>query len=133
MNVNEQDAFGETALHLACMEGARIPLNLPHGTPYRKRGAPRCAQHRLFLGHQVRLCQFISGQYKVVRMLVVEQHARVDLQNWEGWVAMIWAIVRGHVQIVKFLSERVRPGNFGNGLSEPCSAKGHHLFWIPKN
>eukprot|EP00892_Ulva_mutabilis_P001395 jgi/Ulvmu1/11256/UM073_0028.1 len=66
VNVNEQDSFGETALHLACME----------------------------------------GQYKVVRMLVVEQQARVDLQNWEGWVPMIWAIVRGHIQIVKFLSER---------------------------
>lgn len=24
VNVNEQDAFGETALHLACMEGAFI-------------------------------------------------------------------------------------------------------------
>jgi ankyrin repeat protein len=67
VNVNAQDAYGETALHLACME----------------------------------------GQYTVVRMLVVEQQARMDMRNWEGWVPMIWAIVRGHVEIVKFLAERV--------------------------
>lgn len=54
---------------------------------------------------------FGSGQYKVVRMLVVEQQARVDLHNWEGWVPMVWAIVRGHTQIVKFLSERVSLSN----------------------
>jgi ankyrin repeat protein len=67
-DVNEQDAYGETALHLACM----------------------------------------SGQADVVRMLVVEQQARMDIKNWEGWVPMIWAIVRGHTDIVKFLADRVR-------------------------
>lgn len=67
VHVNADDSYGETALHLACME----------------------------------------GQYTVVRMLVVEQQARLDVRNWEGWVPMIWAIVRGHVQIVKFLAERV--------------------------
>ena len=67
VNVNASDAYGETALHLACME----------------------------------------GQYTVVRMLVVEQQARMDVKNWEGWVPMIWAIVRGHDEIVKFLAERV--------------------------
>lgn len=44
-------------------------------------------------------------------MLVVEQQARVDVKNWEGWVPMIWAIVRGHFQIVQFLSDRVCPSN----------------------
>jgi ankyrin repeat protein len=50
----------------------------------------------------------MEGQQNVVRMLVVEQQARMDIRNWEGWFAMIWAIVRGHVEIVKFLAERVR-------------------------
>ena len=67
-DVNEQDAYGETALHLACM----------------------------------------AGQLDVVRMLVVEQQARMDVRNMEGWVPMIWGIVRGHTDIVKFLAERVR-------------------------
>lgn len=67
-DVNEQDEYGETALHLACM----------------------------------------AGQADVVRMLVVEQQARMDIKNWEGWVPMIWAIVRGHTDIVKFLADRVR-------------------------
>jgi hypothetical protein len=41
-------------------------------------------------------------------MLVVEHQAQLDIQNWEGWVPMIWAIVRGHIAIVKFLAQRVR-------------------------
>lgn len=53
-------------------------------------------------------------------MLVVEQQARVDIKNWEGWVPMIWAIGRGHIQIAKFLSERVRPGH---NLGGSCSLK----------
>jgi ankyrin repeat protein len=55
----------------------------------------------------------MEGQDTVVRMLVVEQQARMDVRNWEGWVPMIWAIVRGHVDIVKFLAERVRPAPDG--------------------
>ena len=82
VNVNASDSYGETALHLACME----------------------------------------GQYTVVRMLVVEQQARMDVRNWEGWVPMIWAIVRGHVEIVKFLAERVCVPKrlFVGRHSQPC-------------
>ena len=67
VDVNEQDEYGESALHLACME----------------------------------------GQKAVAEMLVIEQMARMDVRNWEGWTPMIWATVRGYTDIVKFLAERV--------------------------
>ena len=67
-NVNEQDAYGETALHGACLE----------------------------------------GHLDVVHVLVVEQRAQLEIQNWEGWVPLICAVVRGHTAVAKFLIVRVR-------------------------
>lgn len=70
VDVNMPDAYGETALHMACMQGQKV----------------------------------------VAEMLVVEQMARLDVKNWEGWTPMVWATVRGHTDIVKFLADRVRFG-----------------------
>lgn len=50
----------------------------------------------------------MQGQKVVAEMLVVEQMARLDVKNWEGWTPMVWATVRGHTDIVKFLADRVR-------------------------
>lgn len=66
--VNQQDDYGETALHMACM----------------------------------------AGHIDVVRILVVEHQAKLDVQNWEGWAPIIWAVVHGHIAVVKFLKQRVR-------------------------
>ena len=65
--VDQQDDYGETALHLACM----------------------------------------AGHIDVVRILVVEHQAKLDIQNWEGWAPIIWAVVHGHIAVVKFLQQRV--------------------------
>ena len=62
----------------------------------------------------------MAGHVQLAQVLAVEFQASLDLQNWEGWTAMTWAIVRGHHSIVKFLADR--------GASLHARS---HLKWTP--
>lgn len=62
----------------------------------------------------------MAGHAQLAQILAVEFQAALDLQNWEGWTALVWAIVRGHEGIVRFLAHR--------GASLHART---HLKWTP--
>ncbi|KAL5347157.1 Glycerophosphocholine phosphodiesterase [Pseudogymnoascus australis] len=122
VDVNWQDAAGETALHVAArfghVECAKILLD---GTVEQKADPDICEKY--FEWTPVHIAA-VDGHLPIVELLL-EAHADVNREDSSGWNAREHAALRGHIDIATLLAEYIPQdnesidGSTGSGGSPP--------------
>ena len=98
IDINQQDAEGNTALLLASERGHTATVQLLLNS------CARVARFDMQIdsGQSALMAASQNGHTEVAKLLL-DHHAQVDMHDNDGWSALIWASHNGHTEVVKLL------------------------------